>query len=406
MSGLLAFVLGGDGKNSAIDLPAVDVHHIETNPERPARSLKHLLKANHVNYAVLCSQSRSGNETAHALASAYLLGATATQLQDMYEEQVKELEPWKPSPAEVVDNDWVDFLGDDRYQRGFLDFFEDKLAMEYAYDWKKVVEHFLFSSERPLVHGLICGCKKHANLACASRLNTANGVLVGHPLTHLGYAYEMDSKEVAMEALTLASVQHSFLYKYTSDPSCTRQSSKRTSASVLELLVQLSDDEALRDLPEAIEPRELESTISKYEGTVLDYWNAWDISEPVKDFEKSQQAAVGLFVSSVDPTLHEYSLLFADLLTTSYAVRVLLSFFPARYHVSLVKEWWLLVVAVFILKGRPRPKPGTERKDAAGRDWNHVQQKALQSPHLNDAHYAKGTPLTPDAPCNEVEPLD
>lgn len=150
-------MLGGDGKTKAIDLPLVEVHHVETNPDRRARSLKHLLKANHVNYSVVYSQNRFDNHNAHILSSAYILGATPNQLHDIYEEQVKELEAWTPSPAELIDNDWVDYLGDGDYQRAFVDFYEDKLAMEYAYDWKKVVEYFLFSSEKPLVHGLICG---------------------------------------------------------------------------------------------------------------------------------------------------------------------------------------------------------------------------------------------------------
>ena len=148
---------GNDQNARAIDVPPVEVHQIETNVDRRARSLKHLLKANHVNYSVLYSGLRFDNHNAHILSSAYLLGATTNQLQDIFEEQVKELEPWTPSPAELIDNDWVDFLGHGEYQRAFLDFYEDKMAMEYAYDWKKVVQHFLFSAERPLVHGLICG---------------------------------------------------------------------------------------------------------------------------------------------------------------------------------------------------------------------------------------------------------
>lgn len=63
----------------------------------------------------------------------------------------------------------------------------------------------------------------------------ANFELVGHPLIQFGYAYEMDSKEVAMEALTLASVQHNFLYKYSADVSYTKPSPKCTN-SILDLL--------------------------------------------------------------------------------------------------------------------------------------------------------------------------
>ncbi|KID90039.1 MGS207 protein [Metarhizium guizhouense ARSEF 977] len=368
MSGFLSYVLGGDRKAAAINLPAVEVHHIETNPDRRARSLKHLLKANHVNYSVVYNQLRFDNHNAHILSSAYLLGATPNQLHDIYEEQAKELEAWTPSPAELVDSDWVDFLGDRHYQRAYVDFFEDKLAMEYAYDWKKVVEHFLFSSEKPLVHGLICG--------------------LGHPLIQLGYAYEMDSREVAMEALTLASVQHNFLYKYSADASYTRPSSKRNS-SVLDLLVKMSGDENFDSVPKEIDFGSFESMITNHEDLIMEYWNAWKISDPVKDFESSQRASVALFVTSVDHKSQNYNFFIVHLLTTSYALRVLLPFFPAKYHISLVRQWWLLVIAVFVLKGRPCPNLENIDKDCNGRGWEYIQDKALNSQFSGDAHYVK-----------------
>jgi len=36
----------------ALDLPSLPVHNVETDPERRARTLKHLLKANHANNAI------------------------------------------------------------------------------------------------------------------------------------------------------------------------------------------------------------------------------------------------------------------------------------------------------------------------------------------------------------------
>ncbi|GAB0136160.1 hypothetical protein EsDP_00004472 [Epichloe bromicola] len=368
MSGILSYALGGGRKTQAIDLPPVEVHHIETNPDRRARSLKHLLKANHVNYSVVYNRLRFDNHNAHILSSAYLLGATPTQLHDIYEDQIKELEAWTSSPAELMDSDWVDFLGDGQYQRAYVDFFEDKLAMEYAYNWKKVVEHYLFSSEIPLVHGLICG--------------------LGHPLIQLGYAYEVDSKEVAMEALTLASVQHNFLYRYTSDPTYTRQPSI-SADSVLDLLIKMSRDEDLSRLPKNIEFEDLETIFKEKEDILMRYWNAWDISDPLEAFKSSQKAAVALFVSAVDPIARDYNFFIVHLLTSSYAVRVLLPFFPKQYHVSLVRQWWLLAIAVCVIKGRPCPNPETVEKDLGGRDWKYVQDKALNSSYSNDAHYVK-----------------
>ena len=93
----------------------------------------------------------------HLLGSAYLFGANVEQLQKIYDEESKELEEWQDSPAEISDADWREFLGDGKYQRAFVDFFEDELALKFGYDWKRVAEEYLFSGKEPLVNGLIGG---------------------------------------------------------------------------------------------------------------------------------------------------------------------------------------------------------------------------------------------------------
>jgi hypothetical protein len=160
MSGFMSFVPFVGRSTAApqpIPVPPIEVQNVDTNPDRRARCLKHLLKGNHVNYSIVYHNLQFDNHNPHILSSAYLLGASVDQLNAIYEEEIKELEPWEPSPAEVVDEDWRDFLGDKRYQRAYVDFFEDKLAMRFAYDWKKEVQHFLFSGKQPLYHGLIGG---------------------------------------------------------------------------------------------------------------------------------------------------------------------------------------------------------------------------------------------------------
>ena len=61
------------------------------------------------------------------------------------------------SPAEITDVDWRNYLGNKKYQRAFLDFYEDELALKYDYNWKEVVHEYLFTGEHPLVNSLISG---------------------------------------------------------------------------------------------------------------------------------------------------------------------------------------------------------------------------------------------------------
>jgi hypothetical protein len=143
----------------SIDIPSVEIHDVETAPEKRPRTLKHLIRANHVNHSILYHNLQYHNHMPHLLGSAYLLGANVDQLQKIYDAESKELEEWKDSPGEISDGDWRDYLGDRRYQRAFVDFFEDELALKFGYDWKRVAEEYLFTGKEPLVNGVVAGRK-------------------------------------------------------------------------------------------------------------------------------------------------------------------------------------------------------------------------------------------------------
>jgi Questin oxidase-like len=144
-------------KHRRIDIPHVEVHSVETHPDKRPRTLKHLLRANHANHSIIYHNLQFDNHTPHILCSAYAFGANPSQLHHIYDEESKSLEPWKESPHEVAQDDWRYFLGDKRFQRAFVDFFEDALAMKFAYNWKNTVAEYMFNGDEPLVNGLIGG---------------------------------------------------------------------------------------------------------------------------------------------------------------------------------------------------------------------------------------------------------
>ncbi|KAH7329080.1 hypothetical protein B0I35DRAFT_473717 [Stachybotrys elegans] len=381
MAAILSYIpvvnkLVGQGAREAVQIPSVEVHSIENSTDKRARCLKHLIKGNHANYSVVYHNLEYDNHNPHILSSAYLLGASEDQLRDIYDSEIQELEEWKPSPSEVVDEDWREFLGDKRYQRAFVDFFEDKLYFNFSWDWKKEMSAYLFSGDEPLFHGLIGG--------------------LGHPLIHIGYAYEMDSKEIAMEALSLACVQYNFFHKYLDDKSYTQPSPIAT-ASPLDLLVRLSQDARFEKLPKNPSLDDLESIFKQHEPLLMEYWNGWEITNPTEQFRLSQEAAVALLIATVRPESKDYNFLLVHLLTTSHAVRVILPFIPSKHHITLLREWWLLVIAIFIVKGRPQPDADNVENDVNGRDWKHVQDKAINSPWSKDAHYVKAIRAMKDA---------
>jgi hypothetical protein len=141
----------------SIDLPSVEIHDVETAAEKRPRTLKHLLRANHVNHSIIYHDLTFHNHMPHLLGSAYILGSNVDQLQAIYDEESRSLEPWPASPAEITDADWREYLGDKKYQRAYVDFFEDELALKFEYNWSKVVEEYLFNGDQPLINGLIAG---------------------------------------------------------------------------------------------------------------------------------------------------------------------------------------------------------------------------------------------------------
>ncbi|KAI1379388.1 hypothetical protein F4677DRAFT_408833 [Hypoxylon crocopeplum] len=375
MASILSYVpivnrlVSSTSRTRTIDIPSVEIHNVETAPEKRPRTLKHLLRANHVNHSIVYHNLEFHNHMPHILGSAYLLGADVQQLHKLYDVEAQTLEPWKSSPAEIVQDDWRDFLGDAKYQRAYVDFFEDSLALKHNYQWKGVVEEYIYGGKEPLVNCLIGG--------------------LGHPLIHLGYAYEVNNREVAMEALGMAATQYDFLHKYLDDPSYTKKSTLKSS-SPLELFMKLTSDERLDGLFKEAGSHNIEPLFEKHEDIVMEYWNAWNLDDPVKDFEVSQEAAVAVTIATVPPGSHSYNFYICHVLTTSHAVRILLPFIPPEFRISLVRQWWLFAIAVYIAALRPTIDPDNIKPgDGNKKQWNYVEDKALNGPHATDAHYVK-----------------
>jgi len=273
-----------------------------------------------------------------------------------------------------------------RYSRAYVDFFEDQLVLS-GYDWKKVLAEYLFTGKAPLINCLISGRMLWLSLLIVIQLKPH---IVGHPLIHLGYAYEISSREVAMEALGLATTQYNFLHKYLDDAVYTKPSVYSTS-SPIEILQTVSEDKRFDNLFDH-QGGDMELLFEKHEAAVLEHWNAWHLPNPRQQFEDSQYAAVALLVGTQEPrTTNSYDFFIVHLLATSHAIRILLPLIPAKFHVALVRQWWLLTLAVYIAQLRPKiAVDSITRYDIKSKDWDWVDKQALEGKWSMDAHYVKG----------------
>ena len=305
----------------------------------------------------------------HILGSAYILGADEHHLGAIYESESEELDKWHDSPGEISKHDWRDYLGDPHYARAYVDFFEDELV-NYGYDWKKVVTQYLFEGKHPLINSVVAG--------------------LGHPLIHLGYAFELSSRDIAMEALGLAATQYNYFHKILDDPEMSK-TSPFSSTSPLELLEKAHDDERFDALFQGDKSLTMEELFRHHKDLMLEYWNAWTLTEPKKQFEDSQHAAMLLLAGTQEPDAKSFSFYFVHALTSSHAVRILLPFVPPQFEVPLVRQWWLLVFGIYITQGRPEiGKENVSVCDVDGDNWHSLVELAISGKHSLDAHYVKG----------------
>lgn len=189
-----------------------------------------------------------------------------------------------------------------------------------------------------------------------------------------------------MESLALAATHYNYLHKYV-DSSLTQPPSSYSTSSPLEILHKIHADTRFNGLFKQRGNVNIAALFRDHENLVLEHWNAWKIVDPLKQFQDSQEAALALLTQTVGVGTHSYDFFFVHLLTTSHAVRVLLPFIPKSFHISLVKQWWLLVVAVYIAQLRPKISEDIEEKPKQG--WKYVEDKAVNGPYSSEAHYVK-----------------
>ncbi|KAK7888004.1 hypothetical protein LTR67_009399 [Exophiala xenobiotica] len=386
-SSLPKFGFGRSKTTQAITIPSVEVHDIEVSSDKRARRLKHLVKLNHATFSILYHNLRFHNHTPHILGSAYLFGGTADHLNDVYEESSTRdnLEHWEDSPSEIALHDYREFLGRKPYQRAFVDFFEDQLVLQ-GYDWKAVVEKFLFErtssgpNREPIFNCLTAG--------------------LGHPLIHLGYAYELNSREVAMEALGLAATCYNPTlaklfekFEKNNKPSVPVPTTYTTN-SIFEVFARVQADKRLDHAFDDGPKDQLDHlwTDPVLSSILLEHWSAWKITDPNTDFAQSQELAVALHTSSASSVGgHGYDFLLVHLLTTSHAVRILTPFLEGQHHLPLVREWLLIALSIYITQNRPViNRAFVSEYDTQGRGWDFVTKAALEGEHKFDAHFVKG----------------
>lgn len=136
---------------------------------------------------------------------------------------------------------------------------------------------------------------------------------------------------------------------------------------------------------------DITKVLEEREEAFLEYWNAWEITEPRDQFQAAQQIGVAFVTGTPAPENTKFDFFFVHVLTSSHAIRILLPLIPAKFHVSLLRQWWLFALAVYIAQLRPQVAvDSAQESNKEDKSWKYVVHKALTGPHSKDAHYVKG----------------
>lgn len=318
--------------------------------------LQQLLRANHQFYATFFNKRKFHNHIPHGLTSAYFLGATPETLTMMYEKTTTVLDKWEEdSPAEVTDDDWFLLLGKKPYERGFQDYFQEKVTDSLSFNWRTIVKEFLVTSE-----------PENSDKMMTSLFG---GLL--HPLIHLGYAEEIDDWEVATEAMTLCALSYANknFDKLTLDPFKHKKSTQ--AKRPIDILLAIRDDPTFDGQFSVPSEGVTGELVLEHHKKLSEYLNQFHVGETheeiIANLKELLATTATLFLSSHKDNgqVPDYDFFLVHLLTGTQATIELIdspadgskkSMFPVDYEYRMVQSLWTIILTIYIIQSRPSIK--------------------------------------------------
>jgi hypothetical protein len=130
---------------------------------------------------------------------------------------------------------------------------------------------------------------------------------------------------------------------------------------------------------------------SRYD-VLLEHWNAWEVNGPLQQLEQCCDISLLLGLGTGSDT-GKYDFYLIHLITVAQAIRVLWHFIPEERHTSVMRQYALFFLLVYICQ--IKPELPAERiscinsVELQGRDWSWVQKQALDHRWAKDSHFFK-----------------
>jgi hypothetical protein len=332
----------------------------------PDTVIDELLKASFQQYQVLWNERRFHSHIAHHLGSLALLGATDEQLKDIYENAIcHDADEYEPSPHEITKDNWRNSLGDDRFCLAYRDFFNNELPTEG--DWKKKFIELLVDDTEgsPLIDAAFYGLL--------------------HPIIHMGYAFELNNRLVACEALTMTAVCASSLNQTNTQLEPPINGEKKA----LEIIKAIRLDDRV---PHFDKPYEIDSVLM-HESLLLSYYNQWQMPVDLdKTIEELFDMAVYLYGATHKPDQIDFGFVLLHLVTGMDAIRKVQSYLDGSIIKRLLCAFFYLSIAIYISQRQPKVDEqliDDYKVEEKNFNWNYVVDQTLHTKMAIEVHLVK-----------------
>ncbi|CAF3724017.1 unnamed protein product [Rotaria sordida] len=332
--------------------------------------LNKLLSHSFENYQILFNELKFHNHNPHHLGSLYLLGATDDKLEKSYKVMCEDLDPYATSPHEINLSNWRKFLGNKNFCKSYRDFFHEQLTTNGNNWHKKLKEFLLDDQEHPLINGVIGG--------------------LAHPLIHIGYAFELDSQLVGIEALATTAVSYNYLHEIADKLKLPISPSK----SALEIFKDIHLDNRLPiyDKPDI---DNLELVVKNYTDLVLSHYNQWNMSKEniEKTIEELFDLAVYIYGATHKPNDIEFDFFLLHLVTAMHAIRIIYPHINNQQIIEhILLQFFYFAIVIYICQLRPEINEhliNDYKIDNEKNNWNYVIERILNTKLIDDAHAVK-----------------
>ncbi|KAL2838539.1 hypothetical protein BJY01DRAFT_237438 [Aspergillus pseudoustus] len=340
---------------------------LDAQDER-ANTLRCLLEKGHTTVAPLRDPKLIlHSHLPHLLGSAYFLGCSAEQLEELYSHEITTLREIDDTFIEgnaIQLGNWRDFLGQKPYTVAYVQYFDEEIKRNEG-DWKKVLNEYLFPGPEPLINGFSGG--------------------LGHPFIHLAYAWELQAPTVAAEALSLGCTEnfevHGLLDHYPPDNSTYKTS------SLGDVVKRVYDDKRFDGLFENQGITNIESLMEQRFEAVLEHWNAWEVTDPLAQLENICDVSTLLAIATGDRE-RKFDFYLVHTMTVAHALRVLWELFPADQKACILRQYTLFVIMIYICQLKPKVDFGLIEAIEAD-DWDSLVSRAVQHKWMKDSHFFK-----------------